>query len=70
MVRRRRELSGEPDPKAGERELRKAQKRIRELGIQFYFGELVLVPRCRIWVSREKPPRGCPCPGVKKGALN
>ena len=31
VARRRREISGEPDPKPGERELREAQKRIREL---------------------------------------
>ena len=30
-ARRRREASGDPDPKAGEREPREAQKRIREL---------------------------------------
>ncbi len=31
VAKRRREISGEPDPKAGERELREAQRRIREL---------------------------------------
>lgn len=31
VVRRRRELGGEPDPKAGEAELREARRRIREL---------------------------------------
>ena len=37
VAKRRRELSGEPDPKAGERELREAQKRIRELGMENAF---------------------------------
>ena len=31
VAKRRRELSGEPDPKAGDAELREARKRIREL---------------------------------------
>ena len=30
-IKRRRELAGEPDPAAGDRELREARKRIREL---------------------------------------
>ena len=34
VARRRREVSGEPDPKAGERELREAQRRIRELEME------------------------------------
>ena len=33
----RREISGEPDPKTGERELREAQKRIRELEMENAF---------------------------------
>lgn len=37
VARRRREISGEPDPKAGERELREAQKRIRELEMENAF---------------------------------
>lgn len=37
VAKRRRELSGEPDPKAGERELREAQKRIRELEMENAF---------------------------------
>lgn len=37
VARRRREISGEPDPKAGERELRKAQRRIRELEMENAF---------------------------------
>ena len=36
-IKRRRELSGQPDPKAGERELREAQKRIRELEMENAF---------------------------------
>lgn len=31
VVRRRRELGGEPDPKADDAELREARRRIREL---------------------------------------
>lgn len=31
VIRRRRELAGEPDPKAEDRELREARRRIREL---------------------------------------
>lgn len=37
VARRRREISGEPDPKAGERELHKAQRRIRELEMENAF---------------------------------
>ena len=37
VAKRRRELSGEPDPRAGERELREAQKRIRELEMENAF---------------------------------
>ena len=36
-ARRRRELSCEPDPRAGGRELREAQKRIRELEMENAF---------------------------------
>lgn len=31
VIKRRRELGGEPDPDAGDKELREARKRIREL---------------------------------------
>ena len=37
VAKRRRELSGEPDPKAEERELREARKRIRELEMENAF---------------------------------
>ena len=37
VAKRRREVSGEPDPRAGERELREAQKRIRELEMENAF---------------------------------
>ena len=37
VVERRRELSGEPDPKAEDRELREAGKRIREIEMETAF---------------------------------
>ncbi|MEQ2958090.1 transposase [Slackia piriformis] len=37
VARRRREISDDPNPKAGERELREAQKRIRELEMENAF---------------------------------
>ena len=37
VINRRRELSGEPDPDAGDRELREARKRIRELEMENAF---------------------------------
>lgn len=37
IIKRRRELSGEPDPKAEDRELREARKRIRELEMENAF---------------------------------
>lgn len=37
VVDRRRQLSGEPDPKEGDRELREARKRIRELEMENAF---------------------------------
>ena len=37
VARRRREVSGEPDPKAEDRELREARKRIRELELENAF---------------------------------
>ena len=37
VAKRRREVSGEPDPRAGERELREARKRIRELEMENAF---------------------------------
>lgn len=37
VIKRRRELSGEPDPKAEDRELRQARKRIRELEMENAF---------------------------------
>ena len=37
VARRRRELSGEPDPKAEDRELREARRRIRELEMENAF---------------------------------
>lgn len=37
VIRRRRELSGQPDPKAEDRELREARKRIRELEMENTF---------------------------------
>ena len=37
VQKRRRELAGEPDPKAEDRELREARKRIRELEMESAF---------------------------------
>lgn len=37
VIKRRRELSGQPDPKAEDRELREARKRIRELELENAF---------------------------------
>ena len=37
VLKRRREVSGEPDPKEAERELREARKRIRELEMENAF---------------------------------
>lgn len=37
VAKRRRELSGEPDPKAEDRELREARRRIRELEMENAF---------------------------------
>ena len=37
VAKRRREISGEPDPEAGARELREAKKRIRELEMENAF---------------------------------
>lgn len=37
VIKRRRELSGRPDPKAEDRELREARKRIRELEMENAF---------------------------------
>ena len=37
VAKRRREISGEPDPDAGARELREARKRIRELEMENAF---------------------------------
>ncbi len=37
VIRRRRELSGEPDPKAEGREMREARRRIRELEMENAF---------------------------------
>ena len=37
VLKRRRELSGEPDPRAEDRELREAKKRIRELEMENAF---------------------------------
>lgn len=37
VIKRRRELSGQPDPKAEDRELREARKRIRELEMENAF---------------------------------
>ena len=37
VIKRRRELSGQPDPKAEDRELREARKRIRELEMKNAF---------------------------------
>lgn len=37
VIKRRRELSGQPDPKAEDRELREARKRIRELEMESAF---------------------------------
>ena len=37
VAKRRREISGEPDPDAGARELREAKKRIRELEMENAF---------------------------------
>lgn len=40
-LKRRRELSGEPDPRAEDRELREAKKRICELKMEVVSGKLV-----------------------------
>ena len=37
VIKRRRELSGQPDPKAEDRELREARRRIRELEMENAF---------------------------------
>lgn len=37
VIKRRRELSGQPDPKVEDRELRKARRRIRELEMENAF---------------------------------
>lgn len=52
IARRRRKASGEPDPKAGESELHKVQRRTRELEMECAF---LKKPHTSSTKSREQP---------------